>query len=147
MYQSSGFSVQRHAWNASHWVSVGRRNRIHQVAAVPDRTHVGTRLDIGRTGCGVGFLKEVSARVRGTPMRHCMCHTASVYVGYISVKKIQDMQSSSFIDKLYRVRTTVPPEGEKGYYSRSRGWKTVLRGRDVAMVEYTSDNEASYVHY
>ena len=104
MCQSCGFSVQRQ-WNVSHWCVTWRR-RIHQVAAVLDRTHVGTQLDIGSTGRGVGFLEEVSGRVRGTPMRHCMCHTASVYVGYIAVKRIRDIQSLSFSGKL---RTTVPP--------------------------------------
>lgn len=66
---------------------------------VPDRTHVGIRLDIGCTGRGVGSLEEVSARVRETLIRHCMCHTASVYVGCIVVKKIWDTQSSSSTDR------------------------------------------------
>lgn len=64
------------------------RKRIHRVAVVPDTTHVGIQFDIGRTGRGVGFLEKVSARVRGTPTRYCMCHTASAHVGYILVKII-----------------------------------------------------------
>ena len=147
--QSCGLSEEQKGWNVNHWGCVTWRKQVRRTAVVPDRMRVGIRSDIGCTGCEVGFLEKVSARVRGTLLKHCMSHTASVCVGYIVVKKLWDTQSSSSADK------HSPCSTKKGR-RKSRGHSlllvktmrcTVSRFQHKALVRYVGHWEVRSLYH